>query len=96
VLLNKYQQLRRRRPLAERLKGILLSWPLSSDRLLPYTMPEVRDGPTAKSVSASSATEDMASGSSNCFVSSSSLSNRRAKLCVRDGFPIRWINSPIS
>jgi hypothetical protein len=43
ALLNEYQQLRRTRPLAERLKGLLLSWPLRSDRLLPYTRPEVRD-----------------------------------------------------
>lgn len=40
-VLRDYQRQRRTRPLAERLKGLLLSWPLRSGWLLPYTKPEV-------------------------------------------------------
>jgi hypothetical protein len=43
ALLNEHQRLRRTRPLAERLKGLLLSWPLRSGGRLPYATPQVRD-----------------------------------------------------
>src|SRR5262249_30263225 len=44
ALLYEYQRLRRTRPLVERLKGLLLSWPLRSDsRRLPYATRELRD-----------------------------------------------------
>jgi len=45
--LNEHQRRRRTRPLAERLKGILLSWPLRSHslQLPPYTRPKVSDWP---------------------------------------------------
>ena len=42
MVLKEYQRRRRTRPLDERLKGLLLSWPLSSGWPLPYTKPEVR------------------------------------------------------
>jgi hypothetical protein len=45
TLLNEHQRLRRTRPLAERLKGLLLSWPLRSDSRLPYATPQVHDWP---------------------------------------------------